>query len=87
MEMEISCDELYALNNDLVFKFSEIMIENKIKINHEIHNIISQWHESYRMNMSSMNILNPVFIQFSDTIQVNSSSILQSFIDLGIVKI
>jgi hypothetical protein len=85
METEISCDEYYALNSDLVFRLSENLMENNIKMISTLHNIIMEWDNTYQRILCSTNVLNSILTKFSDSIYVNDSSIIHSLTDLLLV--
>ena len=79
MEKEISYDEFYALNNDLIVRFSKIEIDNKVTMSNDLNSILLGWQQYYQMDFPIINILNPVFINFSKVLDKVEFSKIQLF--------
>lgn len=73
MKMEFLIDEFYALNDDLIVKFSKIVTENKTKMIGELDYILLDWKDTYEMNLPITNIINPVFAIFSEVLDKEKS--------------
>jgi hypothetical protein len=79
MEKEISNEEFYALNNDLIVSFSKISIDSNFRMISGMNGILLGWQESFQLNSPIINILNPVFINFSKELQKVELSKIQLF--------
>lgn len=82
MEKEISYDQFVDLNNDLIVKFSKIVMDNNFKMINELNGNLLGWQESYQMKIPMMNILNPILTDFSKELGKAEIFKIQSFSNL-----